>query len=61
MNDPRNNADGKHVVIQDGRRVSAPMTEKDAQAEAERRNKIQETGTGPGHAGKAEVKVNLFG
>lgn len=60
VKDPRNPADGKHVVIQNGQRASAPMTQQEAQAEADRRNKMLEAGGQP-KSDAAKVKVNLFG
>lgn len=60
VKDPRNPADGKHVVIQNGQRVSVPMTQQEAQAEANRRNKVLEAGGHP-KGDSAKVKVNLFG
>lgn len=58
-----NPADGKHVVIQGGQRVTAPMESKEAaDAEAARRNKLAESaGTQVPENQQATVKQNLFG
>lgn len=62
-NTVNNPADGKHVVIQGGQRVTAPMESKDAaEAEALRRNKLAESSGNPVPEGqRATVKQNLFG
>lgn len=63
MNDVNNPADGKHVVIQNGQRVTTPMESKEAaDAEALRRNKLAESsGQAVPEAQRATVKQNLFG
>lgn len=54
--------DGKHVVVQGGKRVSGNLTQQEAQEEAKRQNQLRES---QGQAGKqqppAEVKTNLYG
>lgn len=54
--------DGKHVVVQGGKRVSGNVSQQEAEQEAKRQNAIRE---GQGQAGKAappsEVKQNLYG
>jgi len=57
---PANPADGQHVVIQGGTRVTGPLTEQEAIAEAARRNKLAESQGAPAQP-SAQVKVNLFG
>jgi hypothetical protein len=59
---PVNPADGKFVVVQGGQRVTGPMeNQQQAQAEADRRNKLNE-GTGQvKETAPAQVKQNLFG
>ena len=63
MENVTNPADGKHVVIQNGQRVTAPMESKEAaDAEALRRNKLAEsTGTTVPENQRASVKQNLCG
>lgn len=62
MNDPRNPADGKHVVIQNGQRVTGNLSAQEAQEEANRRNQLQEqSGQKVPEGQKATVKQNLFG
>lgn len=62
MENPANPADGKHVVIQGGQRVTGPTTQQEAQAEANRRNKLAESTGKPVPENKqAQVKQNLFG
>jgi hypothetical protein len=62
MNDPRNPADGKHVVIQGGQRVTGPLNAQEALDEAKRRNQLQEqSGQKVPEGQKATVKQNLFG
>lgn len=58
-----NPADGKHVVIQGGQRVTAPLESKEAaDAEALRRNKLAESsGQKLPENKQATVKQNLFG
>jgi len=59
---PANPADGKHVVIEKGQRVTGPLSEQEAQAEADRRNKLAESSGQPQAPGqRAQVKRNLFG
>jgi len=56
------NADGKHIVVQDGQRVTGPSTQQEAEAEAKRRNQLAESGGKPVPENKqAQVKVNIFG
>ncbi len=56
--------DGKHVVVQGGKRVSGNLhpTQESAQQEANQENKLRES---QGQAGQrkplAEVKQNLYG
>ena len=61
MNDVTNPADGKHVVIQNGVRVTAPLESKEAaEAEALRRNKLAESSGSPLPENKrAAVRQNL--
>ena len=62
MENPTNPADGKHVVIQNGQRVTGPTTQQEAQAEANRRNKLAESsGKSVPEQKQAQVKQNLFG
>lgn len=63
MENVTNPADGQHVVIQNGQRVTAPMESKAAaDAEAARRNKLAEsTGTTVPEHQRATVKQNLCG
>ncbi len=62
MNDPRNPADGKHVVIQNGQRVTGALNAQEAQEEAKRRNQLQEqSGQKVPEGQRATVKQNLFG
>jgi hypothetical protein len=62
MENPTNPADGKHVVIQNGQRVTGPTSQQEAQAEANRRNKLAESSGKPVPENKqAQVKQNLFG
>lgn len=63
MDNVNNPADGKHVVIQDGQRVTAPMESKEAaEAEAKRRNKLAESsGQSVPETKQATVKQNLCG
>ena len=62
METPANPADGKHVVIQNGQRVTGPTSQQEAQAEANRRNKLAESdGKAVPETKRAQVKQNLFG
>ena len=63
MENVSNPADGKHVVIQNGQRVTAPMESKQAaEAEANRRNQLAESrGTKVPESKRAAVKQNLCG
>jgi hypothetical protein len=63
MQNASNPADGKFVVVQNGQRVTAPTeNQREAQQEAERRNKVQEsTGKAVPEGQKAQVKQNLYG
>lgn len=58
--DIRNPADGKFVVIQGGERVTGPLEQQQAIAEAERRKQLAETQGSPNPA-PVEVKQNIFG
>lgn len=55
-----NPADGKYVVIQGGQRVTGPLEQQQALAEAERRKKLSEAQGSPASP-PVEVKQNLFG
>jgi len=59
---PTNPGDGQYVVVENGQRV-APSTanQQEAQAEADRRNKLAESSGKPKNEGTAAVKQNLFG
>jgi hypothetical protein len=62
MATPTNPADGTKVVIQNGQRVTGPLSEQEAETEAKRRNALAESGNKPVPEGKkAQVKTNLFG
>ena len=62
MENVTNPADGKHVVIQNGQRVTAPMESKEAaDAEALRRNKLAESSGTVSEHQRASVKQNLCG
>ncbi len=55
-------ADGKHIVIVNGQRVTGPLTEAEANAEAEKRRKaINERAGDPAQKPKVQVARNLFG
>jgi len=58
-----NSGDGKHVVVQNGQRVTAPLESKEAaEAEALRRNKVVESNGQPlADSKRAHVKQNLMG
>jgi hypothetical protein len=59
---PNNPADGKHVVIQNGQRVTGPVSADEAQKEAARRNKLTEqTGQQVPEGQRARVAQNIFG
>ncbi len=62
MSNPNNPNDGKHVVIQNGQRVTTPVSQEEAQREADRLNKLNESSgqTVPEHR-RAQVKQNLCG
>lgn len=56
--------DGKHVVVQDGKRVSGTLhnTQQEAQQEAKRENDLRESQSPAGKKKPlAEVKQNLYG
>jgi len=57
------NGDGKFVVVQNGQRVTAPTAnQQEAQEEADKRNKLQESaGKAVPENQKASVKRNIFG
>jgi len=62
MQNPANPADGQKVVIQNGQRVTGPLTDAEAQAEAAKRNKLAEAyGANTQEEKRATVKTNLFG
>jgi hypothetical protein len=63
MSNPTNPADGTYVVIQNGQRVTLPTpSQQEAQAEAERRNKLNEGAGQPlPEEKRAAVKQNLMG
>ena len=57
-----NETDKKFIVIENGQRVTGPVTQQEAQAEANRRNKLAEsTGKPVPEQKQAQVKQNLFG
>lgn len=57
-----NPSDKNYVVIQNGQRVTAPASQQEAQAEANRRNKLAEsTGKSVPENKQAQVKQNLLG
>lgn len=59
MQNAMNPTDGQKVVIQNGQRVTATMSESEAKAEASRRNQIAESNGQP--VKQAQVKTNLCG
>ncbi len=62
MSNPTNPNDGKHVVIENGQRVTVPLEKEQAEAEAQRRNKVNEsTGQKVPENRRAQVKQNLCG
>lgn len=63
MNNPHNQADKTYVVVENGQRVTKPMeTQASANTEAQRRNKLAESGGKPVPENKrAQVKMNLCG
>ena len=62
MENPTNPADGKHIVVQNGQRITGPVSQQEAQAEANRRNKLAESNGKPVPEQKqAQLKQNLFG
>lgn len=62
MQTAQNPTDGQKVVIQNGQRVTGTMSEHDANAEAQRRNRIAESGGQQVPEGqRATVKTNLCG
>ncbi len=62
MEDPRNPADGKHVVIQGGQRVTGALSQAEAEQEAQRRNQLAESSGQPVPENqRAEAKQNIFG
>ena len=62
MSNPNNPNDGKHVVIQNGQRVTVPTSQEEAQRKADEINRLNE---GKGQAvpenRRAQVKQNLCG
>jgi hypothetical protein len=62
MDNPTNPGDGQYVVVEKGQRVTPSTSNKsEAQAEADRRNKLAESSGKPKTEGSAAVKQNLFG
>lgn len=62
MNTNLNGADGQKVVVQNGKKVTGPLSEQEAQAEAVRRNKLAEsTGQSVPESKRAQVKTILMG
>lgn len=63
MNSITNSTDGQYIVIENGQRVTAPTSNQaEAQAEANRRNKLLESKGQPVPENqRASVKQNLFG
>ena len=63
MENVTNPSDGKYVVIENGQRVTAPTSDlREAQAEADRRNRLAESSGQPVAENKrAAVKQNLMG
>jgi hypothetical protein len=58
MAEPKENGDGKSVVVENGQRASGLMSAEDAQKEAAKRKPTNES---QGQGTKVEVKTNLFG
>lgn len=58
--DPHRPKDGQFVVVQNGQRVTNPTPQQEAQAEADRRNKLREA-QGQPVLGNATVKQHLLG
>lgn len=59
---PTNPGDGQYVVVENGQRVTpSTNSQTEAQAEADRRNKLAESSGSPKTEGRAAVKQNLFG
>lgn len=57
-----NPADETKVIIQNGQRVTGPLSEAEAKTEVERRNKIAEsTGKPVPENQRARIKTNLMG
>lgn len=62
MENSINPSDGKHVVIQNGQRITGPLTQQEAKEEAQRRNQLEENQGKPVPESKrAQVKQNIFG
>ena len=59
MAEPKENGDGKFVVVENGQRASNLMSQEEAQKEASRRKPTNESSGQP--APSVEVKQNLFG
>ena len=57
---PTNPADGKFIVVENGQRVTGPLSQQEAKAEAERRNRVHEQ-QGQENKQPAQVKQNLLG
>jgi hypothetical protein len=59
---PNNPNDGKHIVVENGQRVTVPMEKEQAEAEAKRRNALNEgSGQKVPENHRAQVKQNLCG
>jgi hypothetical protein len=63
MENVNNQGDGKFVVVEGGQRVTPSLDTKDqAEAEAQKRNRVAESGNQPVPENRrAQVKQNLFG
>lgn len=62
MENVNNPGDGKFVVVEDGQRVTPALdTREQAEAEAQKRNRVAESGGQKPENRRAEVKQNLFG
>ncbi len=56
-----NNADGKHVVVENGQRASVTMDKAAADLEAAKRKQLHEKSGQKQSEGKVEVKQNIYG
>lgn len=62
MENVNNPGDGKFVVVENGQRVTPALdTREQAEAEAQKRNRVAESGDQKPESRRAEVKQNLFG